>query len=174
MVDIDRQAAAKEPALSASHLQRAISLLSNGYRCPHLQDWAASSQQQPPSKSRQPLYCVDPNVPEWVPSSLARSQELVLAVPSGHEEPVILQALQRGWAPRPASVRSSQAAPTKESVPNLVNPATGGSSAAVHAASQLAVVDASVQYDSSLWRAVKARMWRFRKAPLLEALSEVC
>lgn len=171
VVDMDRIAAAQVPTLSASHLQRAISLLSHGYRCPHLEDWAASPQQRSLTKSGQPLHCFDPTVPEWVPISLARSQNFGSAFLSARSEPVILQALQHGWTPL-SSVNTSQAASTYDSVPELGSPASGNNTA-VKAASPLAVVDASVQYDSSLLRAVKARIWRFRKAPLLAALTEV-
>lgn len=158
--------------MSASQLQRAFALLSTGYHCPNMQEWAIASDPGSLSQFKQPMHCFDATVPAWVRVAMARTQNVTWTVNSNDGEPFILRPLQGASHMRQAPVTATQHLPQQ----------IGGSSTSDRAEADkttsndvsLEVVDSSLQYDSSVWRTVKARMWRFRKAAFLNELTEVC
>ena len=173
MKEEESQASVKHQ--STSHLERAVSLLAQGYHCPNLEAWVAGATQATlPSTHADSVYCFAATVPMWVRRAVARTQGSSHAFAGKDGQPVVLQTLHRSGASRskgltkcpPAAANS--VAP-RQTLANHKNHSHDDACGRRH----VGVVDSSIQYDSSLWRTVKAALWRFRRDAFLQLLSEV-
>eukprot|EP00892_Ulva_mutabilis_P008456 jgi/Ulvmu1/5983/UM026_0107.1 len=171
--DIDRQGAKEEQPLSSTHLHRALSLLSRGFHCPNLDDWVASAKQEAHSMPHSAsVYCFAMGVPQWIRTAMARSKDPPPGFAGVVGEPVILQTLELpGQSQLNAQATCLPLAPAANAS-GLDTPDKNSRRKKACAQQRLGVVDSSPQYDSSLWRFVKARAWRWRRAPVLRLLSQ--